>query len=70
MLQVHSSIRSELIVAIASSEGSLRDVLLGYLELMISGSKINLGECRGSFELIEQVVDPWKWILVLDGDFV
>ena len=57
-------------MAIASLKSSLWDVFLGYPELMVSGSEVNLGKRRGSFELIEQVIDPWKWILVLDGDFV
>jgi hypothetical protein len=35
---------------------------------MIAGMEINLGKHLGSHQLIEQDVDAWERILVLNGD--
>jgi hypothetical protein len=40
------------------------------LDLVIAGVDINLGEHFGSRLLIKQDVNVWKWILVLDGDYI
>ena len=59
-----------LIKTVPSGERGLRNIFLLYLELMISGPQINFGEYFGPAELIKQIVNPWQWILVFDGDVI
>jgi len=45
----------------------LRDVCFLHFELMVSGSQINLGEDLSLLKLIEEIINSWQWVLVLDG---
>jgi hypothetical protein len=59
-----------LIQPIPSRECSLRDVFRMDLDLMITRTKIYLGEDLCTDQLIKQDINTRKWILVLDGDNV
>ncbi len=48
-----------LIKTVPSGERGLRNILLLYLELMISGPQINFGEYFGPTELIKKIINPW-----------
>jgi hypothetical protein len=57
-----------LIETIPCSESRLGYIFGTSLDLVIARAEINLGEHLGSRYLIEQDVNGWKWILVLDSD--
>jgi hypothetical protein len=46
------------------------NIELSDFQLMISSAEINFGEYLGSIQLIKQVFNLWKWVLVLDGYLV
>ena len=52
------------------SSSGLRNIFLLDFELVISGPQINLGEYFCPTKLIKQIVNPWQWIFVLDGDII
>ena len=58
------------IKTVPSGERGLRNIFLLYSELMISSPQINFLEDFGPTELIKQIVNPWQWILVFDGDVI
>ena len=37
---------------------------------MIPRSKVYLRKRGSSLQLVQQVIDSWQWVLVLNGDFV
>src|ERR1051325_3211966 len=55
-----------LIVTIPYSKSSLLNILSFHTNLMITGPQINLTENTSTNQLIHQIVDPRKWILVLN----
>jgi hypothetical protein len=59
-----------LVQTIHQNKCSLRYVALSNLQLMISRSKINLREHTCTSELIKQIINPRKWILILDGNLI
>jgi hypothetical protein len=56
--------------AISCSEGRLGYIFGINLDLVIARAEVNLGEHLGSRKLIKQDVSVWKWILVLDSDYI
>jgi hypothetical protein len=60
----------ELIMPIPSGEGSLLVIFLSNSNLVIPRLQVNLRENLGSLQLIEQVLDTRKWVLVLDSHMV
>ncbi|KAL4561749.1 hypothetical protein LXL04_033923 [Taraxacum kok-saghyz] len=60
----------KLIVSIACAKRRLLHVALSHPHLVVTGSQIDLREPSGSLKLIKQVVDPWKRITILYGEFV
>ena len=46
------------------------NIFLLDFELVISGSQINFGEYFCPTKLIKQIINPWKWIFVLDDDII
>jgi hypothetical protein len=60
----------ELVKTITSGESGFKDVTWSNLDLMITGTKVDLGEDFGSSQLIEKNIDSGKRILVLDGDCI
>jgi hypothetical protein len=57
----------ELVKTITSGEGSFRNVTWSNFDLMVTKTKVNLGENSGSSQLIKERIDSWKRIFVLDG---
>jgi hypothetical protein len=57
-----------LIQHIPSGECSLRNVFQMDLDLMITQTKIDLGENFSTSKLIKKNVDAGQWIFILDGD--
>jgi hypothetical protein len=57
----------ELVKTITSGEGSFRNVTRSNFDLMVTKTKINLGENSGSNQLIKKNIDSGKRIIVLDG---
>jgi hypothetical protein len=60
----------ELVKAITSGESGFRDVTGSNLDLMITKTKVDLGENFGSSQLIKKNIDSGKRIFVLDGDYI
>ena len=56
----------ELKVPIPRPERSLRDISLPNSQLLVSSVKIYLGVDSRPSQLIKQVINPRKWILILD----
>jgi hypothetical protein len=57
-----------LIQPIPGREGSLRDIFLTDLDLMITQTEIDLRKDSYTRKLIKENVDAGQWVLVLDGD--
>ncbi|KAJ9544358.1 hypothetical protein OSB04_024065 [Centaurea solstitialis] len=57
-------------MTITSSERCLGNIFFSNSHLVISGSKIDLGEVSCSLQLIEQIIDAWQRVTVLDSDLV
>jgi hypothetical protein len=57
----------ELVESVTSGESSLRDVTRSNFDLVITRTKINLGENFGSSQLIKKNINLGKRIFVLDG---
>ena len=51
-------------------KGYLLGILIPNPKLMIPCTNINLREETRPLELIEQIINSWKWILILYSDFV
>ena len=60
----------KLVMSIMSLESNLANILFSNLELMITGANINLREARSSLELIEQVINYWQGIFVMNSQSV
>jgi hypothetical protein len=60
----------ELVKTITSGESGFRNVTRSNFYLMITRTKVNLGENFGSSELIIKNIDSGKRIFVLDGDCI
>src|SRR3954469_18532745 len=60
----------ELIMTVSRPKSSLRYIRTLNPNLMISRPEVNLREHTGSFQLIQEVINPWKRILVLYGYLV
>jgi hypothetical protein len=60
----------ELVKTITSGESSFRNVTRSNFDLMITRTKVNLGEHFGSSQLIKKNIDSGKRIFVLDGDCI
>jgi hypothetical protein len=54
------------IKAISGRESRLRDIFFTDLDLIITRSKVNLGEHLSTWQLIEQEVDAGQQVPVLD----
>jgi hypothetical protein len=57
----------ELVKTIASGEDSFRNVTRSNFDLMVTRTKVDLGENSGSSQLIKESIDSRKRIFVLDG---
>lgn len=57
-------------MTISGSKRCLWNVTVPYSELVITRSKINFGEVTCTLELIKQIIDPWNWLLILNGDLI
>jgi hypothetical protein len=57
----------ELVKAITSGEGNFRNVTRSNFDLMVTRTKVDLGENSGSSQLIKKNIDSEKRIFVLDG---
>ena len=69
MLLVHLSIRRhhrELKVPIPRPKHCLRDIRLPNPQLMVTNAKVYFGVDSRSSQLIKQVINPRKWIPILD----
>jgi hypothetical protein len=60
----------ELVKTITSGESGFRNVTRSNFDLMITRTKVNLGENFGSSQLIKKNIDSGKRIFVLDGDCI
>jgi hypothetical protein len=60
----------ELVKTITSGQSGFRNVTRSNLDLMITKTKVNLGENFGSSQLIKKNIDSGKRIFVLDGDCI
>src|ERR1044071_377406 len=60
----------EFIVTIACAKSCLGNIFIVDSKLMITRTEINLREVGCSLKLIEEIVNPRKWITSLDGEFV
>jgi hypothetical protein len=60
----------ELVKTITSGESGFRNVTRSNLDLMITRTKVDLGENFGSSQLIKKNIDSGKRIFVLDGDCI
>jgi hypothetical protein len=60
----------ELVKIIMSGESGFRNVTRSNFDLMITRTKVNLGEDFGSSQLIKKNIDSGKRIFVLDGDCI
>jgi hypothetical protein len=58
----------ELVKTITSGESSFRNVTRSNFYLMITRTKVDLGENLGSSQLIKKNIDSRKKIFVLDGE--
>ena len=56
----------ELEMPILRPKRCLRDISLPNSQLMITDAKIYLRVDSRPFQLIKQVINPWKWIPILD----
>jgi hypothetical protein len=79
VLQIHvvgqdfnqSKIHHCLIVrTIPQNEGRRRNVTFSYLHLILSRSKIDLGEHTRTTMLIKQIINPRQRAIVLDGNLI
>src|SRR3954463_10996776 len=59
-----------LIQTISGYKCRLRNILGSDLQLVVPRSEVNLGEHLGPIELIKQIFNLGKWILVLDCNFI
>src|SRR3954470_23200787 len=59
-----------LIMTIPCPKSSLLNILRLHTNLMIPRPQINLAKHTSSNQLIHQIINPWKWILVLNRYFV
>jgi hypothetical protein len=57
----------ELVESIMSGESSFRDVTMSNFDLVVTRTKIDLGENLGSSQLIKKNINSGKRIFVLDG---
>jgi hypothetical protein len=60
----------ELVKTITSGESGFRNVTRSNFDLMITRTKVDLGENFGSSQLIKNNIDSGKRIFVLDGDCI
>jgi hypothetical protein len=54
------------IKTVSGRESHLQNIFFTNLDLIITRLKINLGEHLSTCQLIEQEVDAWQWVPVLD----
>ena len=57
-------------MTITGMKGFVWDISIPNPELMVPGTKIDHREETRPLELVEQVIYSWKWILILDSEFV
>ena len=60
----------KLVMAISGLKCCFRHITTPDSQLMIFGSQINLREMLDSLQLVKQVINPGKRILVLDGNLI
>jgi hypothetical protein len=60
----------ELVKTITSGESDFRNVTRSNFDLMVTKTKVDLGENFGSSQLIKKNIDSGKRISVLDGDCI
>ncbi|WZZ35469.1 hypothetical protein YC2023_018870 [Brassica napus] len=60
----------KLIMPIACTEGRLPHISISYRNLVVSRCQVNFIEPRSSLQLVQQLVNTRKRILILDGHFV
>jgi hypothetical protein len=60
----------EVVKTITSGESGFRNVTRSNLDLMVTRTKVDLGENFGSRQLIKENIDSGKLIFVLDGDCI
>jgi hypothetical protein len=60
----------ELVKTITSGESSFRNVTRSNFDLMVTRTKVDLGENFGSSQLIKKNIDSGKRIFVIDGDCI
>jgi hypothetical protein len=60
----------ELVKTVTSGESGFRNVTRSNFDLMITRTKVDLGENFGSSQLIKKNIDSGKRIFVLDGDYI
>ena len=60
----------ELVMPVTSPERCLLDIFIPNPHLVISRPQVYLGEPRRSLQLIEQIINPRQWIMVLDCQLV
>src|SRR5581483_5970934 len=58
------------VMTITSSERCLGNIIFSDSHLVVSGSKIDLGEIGRSLQLVEQIINTRKRITVLDSNLV
>ncbi|BAU01026.1 hypothetical protein VIGAN_11017800 [Vigna angularis var. angularis] len=59
-----------LVVSITRPKSSFLDVVLLHPDLVIPRTQINLREHRCPMQLIQQIINPWQRVFVLDGQLV
>ncbi|KAK4718124.1 hypothetical protein R3W88_016462 [Solanum pinnatisectum] len=60
----------KLIMTIPSLESHFWNVIFFHPQLVATRPKINLGEVTHSLKLVQQIIYPWKRILILNGHHV
>jgi hypothetical protein len=60
----------ELVKTVTSGESGFRNITSSNLDLMITRTKVDLGENFGSSQLIKKNINSGKRIFVLDGDCI
>jgi hypothetical protein len=60
----------ELIVTLMSSKGSLGDVIVFHMYLVVARMQINFSEILSTTQLIEEIINERNGKLVLDGEFI
>lgn len=57
-------------MAVTRTECHFFDIIRVDSDLMVPRTQIYLGKDLSTMELVEQVINAWKWVSVLDRDLV